>query len=115
MQFFRVYIILHQQILSDFLSLVNDANKRTKLIELKYLDETKKVVDGYFTQAIRIVEGKDKPIAQPAMNTILSRCHYRGDVLAEKGKFYYIFNILCMGNTVFVTRVLRISFCGTYH
>lgn len=79
---------LHQQILSDFLSLVKDANKRTKLIELKYLDETKKVVDGYFTQAIRIVEGKDKPIAQPAMNTILSRCHYRGDVLAEQGKFY---------------------------
>lgn len=79
---------LYQQILRDFLSLVKDANKRTKLIELKYLDETKKVVDGYFTQAIRIVEGKDKPIAKPAMNTILSRCHYRGDVLAEQGKFY---------------------------
>lgn len=79
---------LHQQILNDFLSLVKDANKRNNLIKLKYLDETKKVVDGYFNQAMRIIDGKDRPIAQPAMNTILSRCHFRADVLAEQGRFY---------------------------
>ncbi len=79
---------LHQQILNDFLSLVKDANKRNNLIKLKYLYETKKVVDGYFIQAMRIIDGKDRPIAQPAMNTILSRCHFRADVLAEQGRFY---------------------------
>lgn len=79
---------LHYQILSDFLSLVKEANKRDKYIELRYLDETKNVVDGYFKQAIRIVEKRDRPDGKPAMNTILGRCNDTGSVLEEQGKFY---------------------------
>lgn len=79
---------LHYRILNDFLSLVREANKRKKYIKLKYLDETKKVIDGYFKQAERIINKLDRPDGKPAMNTILSRCHDRGEVMEERGKFY---------------------------
>lgn len=79
---------LHHQILCDFLSLIKEANKRKKYIELKYLDETKNVVDGYFKQAIRIIEKRDRPDGKPAMHTILSKCHDKGDILLEQGQFY---------------------------
>lgn len=79
---------LHCQILNDFLKLVKEANRRNKNIELKYLDETKKVVDGYFGQATRIIRGYDKPDGKPAMSAILSNCQYASDVLVEQGKFY---------------------------
>ena len=79
---------LHSRILNDFLSLVREANKRKKYIQLKYLDETKNVIDGYFKQAERIINKLDRPDGKPAMNTILSRCQDKGDVLEERGKFY---------------------------
>lgn len=79
---------LYRQILNDFFSLVEEANKRTRYIELKYLDETKNVVDGYFGQAERILDGRSRPDGKTAMNTILSRCRTKGEVVAEKGKFY---------------------------
>ena len=70
------------------MKLVKEANRRNKNIELKYLDETKKVVDGYFGQATRIIRGYDKPDGKPAMSAILSNCQYASDVLVEQGKFY---------------------------
>ncbi len=79
---------LHRRILNDFLTLVREANKRKEYIKLKYLDETKKVIDGYFKQAERIINKLDRPDGKPAMNTILSRCHDRGEVMEERGKFY---------------------------
>lgn len=79
---------LYQQILSDFLSLVKDANKRTKLIELRYLDETKNTVDGYFNWVMRVIDKKERPDGKTAMNTILSKCRESSDVLVEQGQFY---------------------------
>lgn len=79
---------LYHQILSDFLSLVKDANKRTKLIELRYLDETKNTIDGYFNRVIRVIDKKERPDGKTAMNTILSKCRESSDVLVEQGQFY---------------------------
>lgn len=79
---------LFQQILNDFLSLVKEANKKAQNIELKYLDETKNVIDGYFGQAERIIDGKGRADGKTAMNTILSKCRAKGDVAEERGKFY---------------------------
>lgn len=79
---------LFQQILNDFLSLVKEANKKTQNIELKYLDETKNVIDGYFKQAERILDGRSRPDGKTAMNTILGKCRTKGDVVEERGKFY---------------------------
>lgn len=79
---------LFRQILGDFIALVQEANKRTRHIELKFLDETKNVIDGYFTQAERILEGRSQPNGGIAMTNILSKCRYKSDIRIEKAKFY---------------------------
>lgn len=79
---------LFQEVFDDFLTLVKEANKRTTYIELKYFDETRKSIESYFNAAILIKEGKMKPYAETAMNTILTKCSEKSDVIAEKGKFY---------------------------
>lgn len=79
---------LYRRILSDFLTLVREANKKDKYIELKYLDETKNVIDGYFKQAERIMTRQARPDGKPAMNAILSQCYEKGDIREEQGKFY---------------------------
>lgn len=79
---------LFKETLTDFISLVNEANKKTKYIELRYFEETKNAVESFFGAAILIKDGKLRPYASPAMNSILERCDDAGDVLVEKGQFY---------------------------
>ncbi|WP_042370801.1 hypothetical protein [Bacteroides neonati] len=79
---------LFKEVFDDFISLVKEANKRTKYIELKYFEETKNTMDGYFYVATQIKDGKIRPYAQTAMNTILRKCLEKSDVIAEKGRFF---------------------------
>ena len=79
---------LFESIFEDFYALVGEANKKKYCISLKYFEETKKSIEGYFYKAGMIKDGKDRPNGKTAMNSILSRCSDRGDILAEEGHFY---------------------------
>ncbi len=97
---------LFKEVFNDFISLVKEANKKTKYIELKYFEETKNTIEGYFYVATQIKDGKIRPYAQTAMNTILQKCLEKSDVIAEKGKF---FSFLKSNNVIYDERVSYVS------
>jgi hypothetical protein len=78
---------LYKNVFDDFFSLVKEANRKEKFIELKYFEETQKSIESYFNAAIMIKEGRIRPRAEVAMNVILSKCNEPSDVFTEKAKF----------------------------
>lgn len=79
---------LFKNTLLDFITLVDEANKKTKYIELKYFEETKSAIESFFGAAIMIKDKTLRPYSSTAMNSIIKKCSDAGDVLLEKGKFY---------------------------
>ncbi|MES2777561.1 MAG: hypothetical protein V4722_25505 [Bacteroidota bacterium] len=86
--------ILYQQIFDDFYKLVSEinlANKNKygeKLIQLKYLEETKDEADSFFQSAELIHKGAYAlDPSKPAMKSILEGCRNLSDVRSKKVRF----------------------------
>ena len=83
---------LAQSIFLDFYKLVqeiNATNKTKRIIEFRYFEETKSIVDGFFKNAERVIERKNTlDPSKPALINILDGCVESSDVLAKKAKFY---------------------------
>ena len=61
------------------------------MIDVFYFNETKLEIDGYFTKAKYLIEGKERPDpTKPAMNSILKGCSSASDVLDKKSEFYVL-------------------------
>lgn len=86
--------ILFQQIFDDFHKLVSEINFSNKnkygekLIQLKYLEETKDEIDIFFQTAELIQKGTFAlDPSKPAMKAILDGCRYPSDIKAKKVRF----------------------------
>ncbi len=86
---------IFKEIFDDFLKLVNEINRNNKnqndkkLIELKYLDETKDEIDHFFTSAESIKKGLKKlDPSKLAMINILFGCEDVSDIKAKQVNFY---------------------------
>ncbi|MBX3164675.1 MAG: hypothetical protein KF900_09345 [Bacteroidetes bacterium] len=86
--------VLFKQIFDDFYSLVNEINisnknkNGEKLIELKYLEETKDEIDAFFQTAENIFKGNVAlDTTKPAMKTILEGCKSLSDIKKKKVQF----------------------------
>ena len=62
---------------------------KKKLIKLKYFEEVKNEVEGFFKKARHLVEGNEKPYPNvTAMVAIVNGCKTAADVLEKKSDFY---------------------------
>lgn len=82
---------LFQNYVTDFINLVKEINEkaRQRLIQLRYFKEVKDEIEGFFTKAKFISDGKDN--ANPnktAMLSILKGCQDPSDVIEKKADFY---------------------------
>lgn len=74
---------------SDMMKQINIANKRKKVIELKYFEGVKNEIETFFNTAEEIVENKKIYVEKVAMTRIINGCENKSDVLEKKAKFYY--------------------------
>lgn len=72
----------------DFLSLVNEINRKEKLIKLLYFDNVKRDVEHFFNNAEAIVSGKMISNGTVAMAFVTKDCSEPSDVITQKGIFY---------------------------
>lgn len=86
--------LLYQQIFDDFDKLVSEINFSNKnkygekLIQLKYLEETRDEIGAFFQTAEFIHKGTlALDTSKPAMKAILDGCRYPSDIKAKKIKF----------------------------
>ncbi len=87
--------VLYSEIFDDFFKLVLDINQNSKnkggkkKIELKYFDETKSEIDGFFYVGEKIIEGQAylNP-AKTAMQSIVNGCRTPSEIIAKKSKFF---------------------------
>lgn len=89
---------LFQEIFQDFSNLISEINsnykgklkgERKKLIELKYLDETKKEVEGFFKSAESIKKGhKRLDPSKLAMQNILKNCNSISEIKSKQVNFF---------------------------
>ena len=82
---------LYQNLANDFFSYVREINLKAKkkLIKLKYFEDVKNDIEGFFTKAKYLLEGNEKPNPDvTAMVSILNGCERASDVLEKKSDFY---------------------------
>lgn len=82
---------LYQNLANDFFSYVREINLKAKkkLIQLKYFEDVKNDIEGFFTKAKYLLEGNEKPNPDvTAMVSILNGCEKASDVLEKKSDFY---------------------------
>lgn len=82
---------LYQKLANDFLVYVREINQKAqkKLIKLKYFEDVKNDIEGFFTKARYLIEGNEKPYPnRTAMASIINGCKTAGDVLGKKSDFY---------------------------
>lgn len=80
---------IFQQLAIDLLNLVQDANKKTKKVYLKYFEETKNDIDLFFEKAEEIVSGAILLKDNVAMKAITNGCNDLTDVSDRKADFYH--------------------------
>ncbi len=84
---------LFKSLAMDFISLVREINTKAKkkLIKLKYFNEVKTEIDGFFTKAKHLVNGNVRPNPNvTAMISIVNGCSSPSDVLDKKTDFFLL-------------------------
>lgn len=82
---------LYQNLANDFLTYVREINQKAqkKLIKLKYFEEVKIDIEGFFKKAKHLIEGNEKPYPNvTAMVSIVNGCKSGADILEKKSDFY---------------------------
>jgi len=82
---------LYQNLANDFLNYTREINQKAqkKLIKLKYFEEVKNDIEGFFKKAKHLIEGNEKPYPNvTAMVSIVNGCKTVGDILGKKSDFY---------------------------
>ncbi|MBE8712762.1 coiled-coil domain-containing protein [Sphingobacterium hungaricum] len=82
---------LYQKLATDFLNYVKEINQKAqkKLIKLKYFEEVKNDIEGFFTKARHLIEGNERPYPNvTAMVSIINGCKSAADILGKKSDFY---------------------------
>lgn len=82
---------LYQKLATDFLNYVREINQKAqkKLIKLKYFEEVKNDIEGFFAKGRHLIEGNEKPYPNvTAMVSIVNGCKSAADILGKKSDFY---------------------------
>jgi hypothetical protein len=82
---------LYQNLAEDFLNYVREINQKAqkRLIKLKYFEEVKNDIEGFFKKARHLVEGNEKPYPNvTAMVSIVNGCKTAAYILEKKSDFY---------------------------
>jgi len=79
-----------QSLALDMYKLVQEANKRTKCISLRYFQDTKIEIVDFFKKAQDIVAGKTLLKENVAMKAITTGCYDTTDVLDRQSDFFYV-------------------------
>ncbi len=79
---------LFKTLATDFLRLVEIANKNYKTITLKYFKVVADEIDQFYGQAERIVSGQGEPFFSHAMRNIISGCKDISDISDKKVEFF---------------------------
>jgi len=83
---------LYKNLFQDFFNYVIEINNKAKkiLIELKYFSEVKNEIDGFFSKAELIVEGKEPYLTKTiAMGSVIDGCCSKSDVLQKKTDLFH--------------------------
>lgn len=82
---------LYQSLANDFLKYVIEINRKAqkKIIKLKYFEEVKNEIEGFFKKARVLFEGNERPNPNvTAMVSIVNGCKSASDILEKKSDFY---------------------------
>lgn len=82
---------LYKMLASDLLQFISEINQKAgkRVIRLKYFEEVKIEIEGFFTKAKYLLEGNLKPNPSiTAMVTIINGCKSISDIQAKKTDFY---------------------------
>lgn len=88
---------LYQSLANDFLTYVREINQKAQkeLIKLKYFEEVKTEIEGFFTKAFYLFKGREKPLPNTtAMVSIINGCKSPSDILEKKSDFYCLLRSL---------------------
>lgn len=80
---------LYQQIAEDFLNQVKIANAKKKKIRLRYFNDVKLEIEGFFNTAENIIRGNGDLITSTAMKYIVNGCNTVGDIRDKESDFFY--------------------------
>lgn len=84
---------LYQALAKDFLTYVHEINQKgqKKIIKLKYFEESKNEIEGFFKKAVHLIEGNEKPNPTgTAMVSIINGCKSPSDIIEKKSDFYLL-------------------------
>lgn len=84
---------LYQNLVLDAFKLIREINTKAKkkLINLKYFPDTKEEIEVFFSRAIYLVEGNQKPNPNiTAMVSIVNGCKTPSDVIEKKSDFFLL-------------------------
>lgn len=84
---------IYKALFNDFYNYVKEINFKStkKLIHLKYLTNVKIEIDGFFTKAKYIIEGKERLSPKgTAMNSIVEGCREPSDIEDKKSDFFLL-------------------------
>ncbi|MGO4818219.1 hypothetical protein [Flavobacterium sp. W22_SRS_FP1] len=82
---------LYKILASDLLQFITEINQKAgkRIIKLKYFEDVKIEIEGFFTKAKYLLEGNSKPNPSvTAMVTIINGCKSISDIQAKKTDFY---------------------------
>ena len=81
---------IHKQLALDLFSLIQSSNLNSKKIKLRFFPEVKREIDGFFSSAESIVDGKLTAFDTAAMSAIINNCDTSSDVLVKQSDFYHM-------------------------
>jgi hypothetical protein len=82
---------LYKILATDLLQYIRELNQKAgkKMIKLKYFNDVKDEIEGFFTKAKYLLDGNAKPNpSTTAMASIINGCKAQSDILAKRTDFY---------------------------
>lgn len=90
---------LYKRMADDFLAQIHAANAKHRIIHLKYFEEVKHEIEGFFISAENIVRGHWEFTPSTAMKAILNGCKTVSDIVDKEADFFhklqYKYGITC--------------------
>ena len=81
---------LYQNVATDLLDVIDQANKKERKIKLRYFSETKREIENFFDAASHVIETHSTPFMnRVAMDNILNGCTCAADVQDKLSDFFY--------------------------
>ena len=81
--------VLYQKLAEDFLNQVKAANAKQRRIKLRFFNEVRLEIEGFFNSAENVIRGHGDLITSTAMKSIVNGCDTVSDVRDKEADFFY--------------------------